>query len=181
SKSFDSTRCHRTKIVSILHSMLGVEHPQCREKKTHEYHWVLIVGPKDEVENGVGMRYHANERVTGPDSSAWLFEERETTLAPTSMLLVRVMIAKMENKDRFISMQGVAGWNCVGWVQEVLQSLEADGKALGTGVTEWVKARNAAMEYCQRKKEEHRFDGQGNFDMSKVPTYDLIVRKETIL
>lgn len=133
------------------------------------------------------MRYHAKERITGPNASAWLFEERETTLSATSMLLVRVMIAKVENKDRFISIirntpvrQDVAGWNCVGWVQEALQSLEADEKALGTGVTEWTKVRNAVMEYCQRKKDEHRFDGQGNYDMTKAPTYDLVERKEKI-
>ncbi|KAF2007406.1 hypothetical protein P154DRAFT_420169 [Amniculicola lignicola CBS 123094] len=155
--------------------------------KEDTYHWALLVGPKDEVENGVGMRYHAKERITGPNASAWLFEERETTLSATSMLLVRVMIAKVENKDRFIYIirntpirQGVEGWNCVGWVQEALQSLEADGKALGTGVTEWTKVRNAVMEYCQRKKDEHRFDGQGNYDMTKAPTYDLVERKERI-
>jgi hypothetical protein len=103
------------------------------------------------------------------------------------MLLVRVMIAKVEKKDRFISIvrntpirQGVAGWNCVGWVQEALQSLKADRKALGTAMTEWTKVKNTAMEYCERKKEEHRFDGQGNYDMTKVPTYDLVEGKELI-
>jgi hypothetical protein len=133
------------------------------------------------------MRYHAKERITGPNASAWLFEERETTLSATSMLLVRVMIAKVEKKDRFVSIvrstpirQGVVGWNCVGWVQEALQNLEADGKALGTSVTDWTKVRDAAMEYCQRKKDEHRFDGQGHYDMTKAPTYDLVERKERI-
>lgn len=108
-------------------------------------------------------------------------------MSATSMLLVRVMIAKVEKKDRFISIvrntpirQGVAGWNCVGWVQEALQGLKADGKVLGTGVTEWTKVKNTAMEYCERKKEEHRFDGQGNYDMTKVPTYDLVEGKEII-
>ncbi|OAL52616.1 hypothetical protein IQ07DRAFT_620193 [Pyrenochaeta sp. DS3sAY3a] len=118
-------------------------------------------GPKDEVEKGVGMRYHVNERITG---SAWLFEERETTLLATSMLLVRVMIAKVEDRNRC-----VAGWNCVGWVQEALQS-----------VTEWTEVRIAAMEYCSRKKDEHRFDGQGTYDMTKAPRYDLVERTEKI-
>jgi hypothetical protein len=117
----------------------------------------------------------------------WVFEERETTLMMTSALLVRVMIAKVENKDRLVSIirntpirPDVAGWNCVGWVKEVLETLETDGKALGTGVIEWTKVRNGAMEYCQRKKDEHRFDGKVQFDMSKAATYDLIEGKETI-
>jgi hypothetical protein len=126
------------------------------------------------------MRYHAKEHITGPNASAWFFEERATSLLATAVLLVRVMIAKVKKKDRLIHVvrntsirHGVAGWNCVGWVQEALQRLEIDGKTLGTGMTEWTKVRNAAMEYCQRK-EEHRFDRQGNFDMTKAPTYELV-------
>lgn len=133
------------------------------------------------------MRYHTKERITGPNASAWFFEEKETTLSATSMLLVRVMIAKVEKKDQFLFVvwetpvrQVVAGWNCVGWVQEALQNLEANRKALGTCVTEWTKVRNSAMEYYQQKKDEHRFDGQGDYDMTKAPTYDLIQRKEMI-
>jgi len=133
------------------------------------------------------MRYHAKERITGPETSEWFFEEIKTTLLATSMLLVRVLIAKVENKDRLISIlrntpirQGVVGWNCVGWVKEALESLAADGKALGTSVTEWTVVRNAAMEYCDRKKKEHRFDGRGSYDMNKAPTYDLIEKKETM-
>jgi hypothetical protein len=40
--------------------------------------------------------------------------------------------------------------------------------------------KDGVMTYCQRKKDQHRLDGKGKFDMSKVPTYDLIERKETI-
>ncbi|KAF1835331.1 hypothetical protein BDW02DRAFT_496044, partial [Decorospora gaudefroyi] len=99
----------------------------------------------------------------------------------------RVMTAKIEKKDRLgailcstLIRQGVQGWNCVSWVQEALQSLEADRKSSGTGVTEWKKVRDAAMEYCQRKKDEHRFDGQGNYDRGKAPTFDLLAGQETI-
>ncbi|KAH4106409.1 hypothetical protein HBI62_129720 [Parastagonospora nodorum] len=156
--------------------------------KEDTYHWALMLGPKDEPEDGgKGMRYHAKEQMMGPGVSVWRFEERETSLSPTAMLLVRIMIAKVEKRDRFLSIvrntpirEGVPGWNCVGWVQEALQSLEADGKALGSGVVDWIKVRNAAMEYCQRKRDAHRFDGQGNFNMQKTPTFDLIEGKETI-
>lgn len=58
--------------------------------------------------------------------------------------------------------------------------LRIDPKALGTSVVEWEKVRGGATDYCQRKKDQHRFDGKGNFDMRKVPTYDLIERKRSL-
>jgi hypothetical protein len=74
-----------------------------------------MVGPKNEPEDGVGTLYHAKEGGMG-----WQFEERETSLEPTQMQLVRVMIAKVENKSRFEQIvqntpirAGTAGWNCV--------------------------------------------------------------------
>jgi len=150
-----------------------------------------MVGPKNDKDNkddneGRGTRYHAKQAITGPGTFEWVFEEKKTSLLATSALLVRVLIAKVESKDRLESIlrnvptrQDVAGWNCVGWVKEALQSLEADGKALGTGVTEWTRVKTTAMEYCDRKKKEHRFQSQGDYDMSKVPTYDLIEMRET--
>jgi hypothetical protein len=67
------------------------------------------------------------------------------------------------------------------WVKEALDTLKVNSKALGTSVVEWEKVRNKAMNYCQRKKDQHRFDGQGNYNMRKVPTYDLMERKEIII
>lgn len=103
------------------------------------------------------------------------------------MLLVRIMIGKIENKARVIRLlrnnpikQGRPGWNCVVWVEEALEALKADGKAMGTSILEWERIRDGAMNYCQRKKDQHRFDGQGSYDVSKAPTYDLIQGKETI-
>jgi hypothetical protein len=37
-----------------------------------------------------------------------------------------------------------------------------------------------AMEYVTRKMNEHRFDGQVSADTKKVPTYDLMLRKEVV-
>jgi hypothetical protein len=132
------------------------------------------------------MRYHARDAPT-QDGSQWFFEERDCALAPSNMLLVRIMVAKVKNKDRLVSVlrntpirQDQQGWNCVAWVKEALERLEDDGKAIGTSVTEWEAVRDKAMEYCQQKKDQHRFDGTGNFDMGKAPTYDLIERKELI-
>lgn len=66
-------------------------------------------------------------------------------------------------------------------MKEALEALKTDTNALGTSVVEWDKVRSTVMEYCQRKKDQYRFDGQGQFDKDKVPTYDLMERKETIV
>ncbi|KAL2811547.1 hypothetical protein BDW59DRAFT_177083 [Aspergillus cavernicola] len=156
--------------------------------KEDTYHWALIIGPKVEVEGGMGVRYHAKEKPKLGGGSEWFFEERECPLAPTSMLLVRITIGKVADTSRSVDIlrntpirQGQPGWNCVSWVKEALEGLNADTKSLGTNVTEWSRVRNAAMDYCQRKKDQHRFDGQGNFDMRRVPTYDLMEQKEIIV
>lgn len=103
------------------------------------------------------------------------------------MLLVRIMIGKVEDKNRLTAIlrntpikQGQPGWNCVWWVKEALERVKDDGKALGTSVLEWEKVKDGAMCFCQKKKDEHRFDGKGNFDMGRAATYDLIEQKETI-
>ncbi|KAJ5189668.1 hypothetical protein N7491_008287 [Penicillium cf. griseofulvum] len=102
--------------------------------KEDTYHWALIVGPKVEEEDSMGFRYHAKERRETDGSSKWFFEERECALIPTS-------------------------WNCVFWVKEALEVIKVDPKALGTSVVGWERVRNEAMAYCQRKKDQHRFDG----------------------
>lgn len=98
------------------------------------------------------------------------------------------MVAKIEDGNRLAGTlrttpirSDVAGWNCVSWVQEALQRVKADGKAVGTSVLDWETVRNESMAYCQRKKDQHRFDDQREFDSHLPPTYDLIKRKETIV
>jgi hypothetical protein len=78
-----------------------------------------VVGPKNEVEDGKGKRYHA---------------------------------------------------------KQVLNQ----NAQLGTGSTDWQYVRDTVMWYIEDKKAGHRFDGQGNFDMTKVPTWDLLSGKEVI-
>jgi hypothetical protein len=108
-------------------------------------------------------------------------------MMPTQMILVRVMVAKVEHAERLAQLlrqvpirQGQEGWNCVSWVKEALSDLQKSKKILGTSVMEWQAIRDAAMQFCQLKKDTHRFDGKGNFDTSQVATSDLIQKKETI-
>jgi hypothetical protein len=82
----------------------------------------------------------AKERLT-PSGTEWFFNEQDIPLAPTGMLLVRIIIRKVEDKARLVSVfrntpirQDQPGWNCVIWVKKVLKGLKADGKAMGTSV-----------------------------------------------
>lgn len=118
----------------------------------------------------------------------WYFEERTGGVEANGMLLVRVMIAKIAKREQLVNIlrsvpvkQDEAGWNCVAWVKEALKKVCADREVLGTNRTDWEDLRKTAMWYIEKKKSEHRFDGQGDFDMRVVATYDLIDRKEAVL
>ncbi|KAJ5600917.1 hypothetical protein N7450_001984 [Penicillium hetheringtonii] len=108
-----------------------------------------------------------HQKVEG--GSEWTFEERDCSLNATHMLLARVMVAKVEDGNRLAQI-----------LRTIPIRLKADNIALGTNVIDWQIVRNEAMSYCQKKKDQHRFDGQGNFDTSKASTYNLLERKETI-
>lgn len=105
----------------------------------------------------------------------------------TGQILVRLLVAKVTDRDRLLQVlravpvvQDDPDWNCVLWVREALSTLEKDGRAVGTSQLDWQTVRNAAMTYCQKKKNAHRFDGKAKFDMTKPATYDLLEMKETI-
>lgn len=109
-------------------------------------------------------------------------------MAPTQMVLVRILIAKIENTDKLAQLlrqipirQEQQGWNCVLWIKEALSQLEISKNIMGTSVIRWEAVRNAALSYCQQKKDEHRFDGTVKVGESRVPTFDLIQGKETIM
>jgi len=106
-------------------------------------------------------------------------------MAPTAMILVRILVGKvastkrLESVLRSTSIKGAQpGWNCVVCVKEALQGLEEDGKALGTSITDWTSVRNAVMRYVERKIAQHRFDGKAKFDLSKVATWNILESQE---
>jgi hypothetical protein len=120
-------------------------------------------------------------------NSEWEFEEAPTTMLPARMIMVRILIAKIESRHRLAQIlrqipirQGQQGWNRVGWIKEALSELQMSTRVIGTSVVEWKAVRNAAMSCCQKKKDQHRFNGKGSFDTSRVPTFDLIQGTETI-
>lgn len=126
----------------------------------------------------------------GQSQPVWEYEERKTSLEPTAMLLVRILIAKVENAKRLRSILqqtpiragqvGYENWNCVEWLREALDRLVRDEKTLGTATTDWTFVRDTAMWYIEKKKSEHRFDGQVQYDLSKAATWDALVGQESI-
>lgn len=152
------------------------------------YHWALTTGPKKENDKSEGLRVHAREKFDyATNTIAWKFEERAIPVYATEMLLARICVGKIEDDDKFVSIvrsipirDKEQGWNCVFWVAEALERLVADEGAMGTSVMDWQTVRDAAMSYVQEKKDAHRFDGRGDYDMRKAATFSLIEGKELI-
>lgn len=129
--------------------------------------------------------------VDGRTGTQWVYEERDIGMNPTAMILVRIVIGKVMNMERVMAVlrdvpirDNQSGWNCVWWVNEALEMLRQEGKALSrASVTDWAQVRGTALGYVKRKEREHRFDGgapPGLFDMDRVATYDLLQMAEII-
>ena len=112
------------------------------------------------------------------------------------MLLVRILIAKVKDRSaleailRTIPIRAGQpehpGWNCVGWVKEALETIQAHekkDKALGTAILDWQTVRDAAMEYIDKKRAQGRWteEARNTFNMSAVPTFDLLESTETVV
>lgn len=137
----------------------------------NSYHWALLIGPKGESDASRGYRMHAKDTSFKPGGSEWVFEEIESSMQATRQILARVVIAKVADRERLFQIlrsvpviQANPAWNCVIWVKEALAAVQADGKAIGTAKLDWQTVRDAAMEYVEKKKEAHRFDGKVQYD-----------------
>ncbi|EKM75443.1 hypothetical protein AGABI1DRAFT_46482 [Agaricus bisporus var. burnettii JB137-S8] len=157
------------------------------------YHWALIVAPKREHQGSRGIRFHATEKLQSDNSLKFVYDERDIDVFySTNMLLVRIIVAKVEKIDRVcqilravpVRQRENAGWNCIAWVKEALEMLDADEGALGTRTLEWNKIWDTAMTYCGGKISSHRFDGKvelvGIGDPRRPPTFDLLENKEVV-
>lgn len=153
------------------------------------YHWAIIVGPKEEVEGGRGYRYHVRQRLdpARPGRLIWAYESLEIPLAQTSMLLGRIMIAKITDKAQIRStlaavraIQDDPSWTCRIWVKDAITALEADGKSLGTRITKWTTIEQNANNYIRQKRQQRRYDGSGSWVSGTVPTFDLLENREIV-
>jgi hypothetical protein len=143
----------------------------------------LLVGPKTDKKNEQGARFHARERGGGDE---FHFVEQSISMLPTQMILVRILIAKVEDKARLaqilrqVPVRREEGWNCVAWVKEALLLVKNSKGVVGTSMVDWEDVRDAALTYCQQKRDQHRFDGSKVWAEDRVPTFDLLQDKETI-
>ncbi|RKF78050.1 hypothetical protein GcM1_214018 [Golovinomyces cichoracearum] len=155
--------------------------------KEDMYHWALLTGPKTENEKAKGTRFHVKGRLVASGQRQWFYDELPVSLHATNMLLVRVKIGKIIDTKRLRKIlrdcpirQGEQDWNCVSWVKEALEALWSNEKVLGTAITDWDEVRASSMNFCQKKIDQHRFDGKANFDMKMPPTLCLLEGKELI-
>lgn len=109
-------------------------------------------------------------------------------MAPTNMILVRVLVAKVIDKKK---LQGILrgipvrpeqpGWTCKSWVKEAVESLQ-DGQAISRSL-DWDRLSEIALWYVEQKAYEHRFDGQaepGYFDETQVATWSTLNGSELV-
>lgn len=118
-------------------------------------------------------------------SSVWEYSVEHNR---SSMLLVRIMVAKicdisrLERVLRSVPLRGDKdGWNCVSWIREALLLASLEPGVLGTHMKDWEEIRQKAMSYVDQKKTSHQFDGLGQFDASKPPTWDMLQDRELIV
>lgn len=100
------------------------------------------------------------------------------------MVLVRIVIGIVPDVNslfeglRSVPVGSGPLFDCEDLVEMAYELVGRDSKALGTRVVGWHRIRKAAMEYCQAKRDEKRFDISFPGDKSKVPTWDMLTRKE---
>ncbi|KAF0327542.1 hypothetical protein GQ607_005086 [Colletotrichum asianum] len=163
-----------------------------RRSRSVRYHWALMIGPKHETHDSHGWRCHARERLVSEgnppvDRVVWNYECDEIPLIPTSMILVRVVVAKVKNTEKLLSKfdnttpRQEENYNRVKWVQEAYDMALGAKLALGTSAGDWSLVRDTAMWYVEKKKLEHRFDGRVQYDSSQIPTWDMLENKELAL
>ncbi|KAF2455783.1 hypothetical protein BDY21DRAFT_288730 [Lineolata rhizophorae] len=153
------------------------------------YHWALVSGPKKETDGSWGKRHHVRQQLyiaSDQHHTRWEYEELGIPTAPTRMILVRVMVAKIVQLDRMEqilrglpTVQNDPTWTCRLWVRDAVARLAAEG-VLGTSITAWTTIEHTTRQYVRQKKDQHRFDGGEEWNRSKVPTWDLIGNKETV-
>lgn len=161
--------------------------------KCNRYHWAFLIGPKIEDSSSKGTRCHVKELLKlvdeeKPPQNTWVYEDLEINMQRTVSILVKVAIGKVADRARLVEtfaetpIRAGAGehesWNCVSWAEDALKRAVQDGKALGTCCADWERVRDTAMEYVKKKAAEHRFDGEGQFDETKVATWDEMEGKK---
>ncbi|KAL8728434.1 MAG: hypothetical protein Q9166_005396 [cf. Caloplaca sp. 2 TL-2023] len=173
---------NKDRLYVALYARGGGSHREPGSDAT--YHWALMVGQKGDDGGSKGWRFHAKNPKGATD---WIYEELELAKMQTGMLLARIVIAKITDFDRLKAamrsveiVQGDPSWTCIKWVENALTAIQADGKAVGTSVLDWVTVRNAGKKYVEEKKKVHRYKDSQRWDINKSATFDLLEGKEIV-
>lgn len=160
-------------------------------RRPFRYHWALLSGPKHDPKSGPRhVMYHVMDTlvIEGDPKVATSIWEYSVECNRPSMLLVRIMVAKicdirrLERVLRSVPLRGdKEGWNCVSWIREALLLASLEPGVLGSHMEDWEEIRQKAMSYVEQKKISHRFDGLGQFDVSKPATWDMLQDRELIV
>ncbi|KAJ6133823.1 hypothetical protein N7523_000145 [Penicillium sp. IBT 18751x] len=163
--------------------------------KEDAYHWGFVIGPKtEENPRKTGIRFDAIKKMT-TNGPVWQLVEETTSLLPgTTMVLVRVMIGKIIDKERLLSVLRETPvraheprpahqiYTCAVWVQEALESIKQDGRAMGTSVLDWNSIRDTAMWFVKHHVERTNSDRgtkrDGGYNLNKVATWDSLDERE---
>jgi phosphoribosylaminoimidazole-succinocarboxamide synthase len=104
----------------------------------------------------------------------------------TGTLLIRVMIAKVEDEKRLTYIfrttpviQGDPNWYCCTWVADVLSRMAKDGKSVGTAQLDWSKIEAVARNYVAGKSAVGRYDDANTLLLPR-PTWDIIEGREIV-
>ncbi|KAI0998805.1 hypothetical protein K3495_g9392 [Podosphaera aphanis] len=150
------------------------------EERESDYVWGLILGPKYESMNSTVMKFIAISQQTEDNCWKWEIEEREQTLREPSDFLVRIRIAKVEDKVRLLSIirktptrVDSTSHNNVFWVQDTLHNLKANRQALGTSVLDWKIISEAALKFCKARKKVREAEGISTVNVERF-TYNLL-------
>ncbi|KAL4965893.1 uncharacterized protein BDV14DRAFT_52332 [Aspergillus stella-maris] len=112
-------------------------------------------------------RYH----VKNTPIKGWEYQEVDLAdVRTTTTLLARVLVAKIENEERLISInrsipiiQNDPNWRCRTWLANALEAIAKDGKAVGTSKLDWRKIEPTARRYVADKTSAGRYKVRRTF------------------
>lgn len=117
----------------------------------------------------------------------WEYEEVALKdVKSTAKLLVRILIAKVEDETRLLEImrttpvvQNDPNWRCRTWIMDVFSRLSADEKALGTSESDWTKIESVARSFVAEKTDAGRYEKYDELFLPK-PTWDMLQGKELV-
>lgn len=129
-----------------------------------------------------GMRYHVKNSPAG-----WKYEELGEDVRNINSLLARIVIAKIKDEKRLISLfnrvpvvQGDPNWRCRTWMASALDEIAKDGKCVGSAELSWPKIEAFGRQYVGNKTSGGRYRSAADL-VNPRPTWDMLENKERIL